>query len=167
MDAKLKKEVRSFTDFIKKEQKSPLIGNSISIVYAAAVIESVINKRFRKYKYSLNHSSFSLLYVLIENGGSMNLSQLNKRLPLSRQAVALTSRNIEKRGLVKREGVSNDLRKIRIHLTEKGLEVMRHIVELPSRRHFMRTLTSPLSEGESNQMTASLLKITNKLLGKK
>ena len=83
MDAKLRKEVRSFTDFIKKEQKSPLIGNSISIVYAAAVIESVINKRFRKYKYSLNHSIF--LIVRTRTGEALNLSQLNKRLPLSRQ----------------------------------------------------------------------------------
>ena len=104
-----------------------------------------------------------MLSMQLENGGSMTIPDLTKKLCLSRQAVALTTRNFEKRGLASREGTKEDLRKMKVTLAEKGIELIRKIGLSDHRKETHSTLMSFVSEKEARQLATTLTKLTNKL----
>ena len=132
-----------------------------AITFAAVTIEAIANRRLKQY--GLNHKGFIMLFMLAENGGCMTIPELTKRLHITRQAVALTSRSFEERGLVAREGTESDLRAIKVELTKKGIELVREIGLSDHRAQIQNVLLSVATEKEAKQLTDILTKVTNKL----
>ena len=81
-----KTEVKSVLNEINQNKNSVYLRANRSIGIVSAAVEAVNNRLLRKY--GLNHTSVTLLYMLVENAGEKYLTDLTKKLCLSRQAVA-------------------------------------------------------------------------------
>ena len=157
----MKGKVKLVHDQISKLTPAAFLKANISIAIVAATFERLTNRRLKNY--NLNHSSFMILYLIVENGGSMNITDITRRLYLTRQAVSLTTRCLEKQGLVSRNGIKGDRRKIRVEITEKGLELVRKIGTSDDRRQIHHVLASILNEDEALQLATTLNLIARKL----
>ena len=157
----LENSVKSVYAEISSQTPEVYLKANTAITFAAVTIETIANRRLKKY--GLNHKGFIMLFMLAENGGCMTIPELTKRLHITRQAVALTSRSFEERGLVTRSGTKSDLRKLRVELTEKGIELVREIGLSDHRAQIQNVLISVASEEEAKQLTDILTKVTTKL----
>jgi len=69
---------------------------------------------------------------------------------------------LEKQGLIERVGAKNDKRKLRIMITEKGLDLMRVVGTSTGRRQMLDVLTSILTAEEAEMLAQILNKISRK-----
>lgn len=161
MTSELENKTKSLCREIHKHTPNVFLKANISIVLAALATETILNRVFRKY--GLNHKAFLLLHILLENGGSMTIPDLTKKLYITRQSVALTTRKLEERGLVSREETREDHRKIKVTLTENGLELVREIGLSEGRKKIHNSLMSFVSEKEAKLLTTILTSVAKEL----
>lgn len=157
----LENRAKSLSREMHKYTPKVFLEANISIVLAALATETILNRAFRKYR--LNHKTFLMLHMLLENGGSMTIPDLTKKLYITRQAVALTTCKLEERGLVSREETREDLRKIKVTLTENGFELVREVGMSEWRKKIHNTLMSFVSEKEAKLLTATLTSVAKEL----
>ena len=161
MTSELENQTKSLCREIYKQTPNVFLKANISIVLAALATETILNKVFKKY--NVNHKAFLMLHMLLENGGSMTIPDLTKRLYITRQAVALTTRKLEERGLVSREETREDRRKIKVKLTENGLEFVREIGLSEWRKKIHNSLMPFVSEKEAKLLTTALTSVAKEL----
>jgi len=159
--SELENQTKSLCREIYKQTPNVFLKANISIVLAALATETILNRVVRNY--GLNHKAFLMLHMLLENGGSMTIPDLTKKLYITRQAVALTTRKLEERGLVSREETREDLRKIKVTLTENGLELVREIGLSKWRKRIHNSLMSFASEKEAKLLTTILTSVAKEL----
>jgi len=159
--SKLENQTVSLCREIYKQTPKEFMRANISIVLAALATETILNRVFSKY--NLNHKAFLLLHVLLENGGTMTLSELTRNLYITRQAVSLNTRKLEKRGLISREETKSDRRSIEVTLTENGLEFIRRIGLSEWRKKVHNSLMSFMNEREAKQLTTILIRVAKDL----
>jgi DNA-binding MarR family transcriptional regulator len=158
----LKSQVKDFRGKLENNTLGTGIEPYSSIGVTICVLEKAINKELRKW--AVNHSELIVLYAMIEYGGSVTLTRLTHKLYFfTRQAIAMTTRALENRGLVSRESVKTDRRKIRIILTEKGFELIKNIILSPERKGFHNSLVHHLNEDELGSLIATLDKMVKGL----
>jgi DNA-binding MarR family transcriptional regulator len=131
------------------------------ITLVAATFERLTDRRLKRY--NINHSGFMILYQILENGSSMNITEITKKLYLTRQAVSLTTRYLEKQELITRNGTKGDRRKIRVEITEKGIDLVRRIGTSEDRRDIHNVLAAIISEDEALKLASTLNLIVTKL----
>lgn len=162
MSIPLKNHIKAFRDELENDTLGTGIEPYSSIGVTVCVIEKAIGKEHRKW--GVSYSELIVLYVLIEYGGAVTLTRLtNKLFFFTRQAIAMTTRALESRGLVSREGVKSDRRKIRILLTENGFELIKKIILSPERKSFHNSLAYYLSEDELGSLVPTLGKVVKGL----
>jgi DNA-binding MarR family transcriptional regulator len=159
--SELENRTKSLCREIYNQTPNVFLKANISIVLAALATETILNRVVRNY--GLNHKAFLMLHMLLENGGSMTISELTKRLYISRQAVALATRKLEERGLVSREETREDGRKIKVTLTENGVELIREVGMSEWRKKIHNTLMSFVSEKEAKLLTTTLTSVAEEL----
>jgi len=159
--SELESRTKSLRREIYKQTPNVFLKANISIVLAALATETILNKVFKKY--SVNHKTFLLLHMLLENGGSMTIPVLTKKLYITRQAVALTTRKLEERGLVSREETREDRRIIKVKLTENGFELVREIGLSEWRKKIHNSFMSFVSEKEAKLLTTILTRVAREL----
>jgi DNA-binding MarR family transcriptional regulator len=133
---------------------------SMAIGIAASIIERKTNSLLKPHH--LNHNGFMCLYLLTSKGGSASLPEITAKTYLTRQAVSSSTRELEKQGLIERIGAKNDKRKLRIVITEKGLDLMRVVGTDAGRRQMLDVLTSVLTSEEAEMLAQILNRITKK-----
>jgi DNA-binding MarR family transcriptional regulator len=146
---------------ISRLTPAPYLSANISIALAASAFERMANKILAKD--DLNHSGFMILYLIVENGGRMNITDITKKLYLTRQAVSSSTRYLEKKGLISRNGNKGDRRKIRVEITEKGLELVERIGTSSDRRQIHNILAPILDEDEASKLAITLNLIARRL----
>jgi DNA-binding MarR family transcriptional regulator len=157
----IKAKRKSVQNQISKLTPAPYLKANISIALVASAFERLANKILAKDE--LNHSGFMILYLIVENGGSMNITEITKKLYLTRQAVSSSTRYLEKKGLISRNGNKGDRRKIRVEITEKGLESVEKIGTSSDRRQIHNVLAPILSADEASKLAVTLNLIARKL----
>ena len=148
-------------DQISKLTPPAFLQANISIGLLAATFERLTDRRLKRY--GLNHSGFMILYLIVENGGSMNVTDITKKLYLTRQSVSVTTRYLEEEGFISRNGIKDDRRKIRVEITEKGLDIIKDIGTSDDRREIHNVLALVLNEEEAKQLASTLKSIAVKL----
>ena len=133
---------------------------SMAIGIAASTIERKANSLLKEHH--LNHNGFMCLYLLTTKGGSAGITEITAKTCLTRQAVSLSTRTLEKQGLIERVGVKSDKRKLRVMITDKGLELIRIIGTSNGRKQMLDVLTSVLSAEEAEMLAQILNKISRK-----
>ena len=161
MDQQLKDEVKALRGELWDRKKTPVTEAHAQIALAAAAIERAVSKQLRKR--GLSHSEFMVLYALVDYGGTVTLSRMTKKLLFTRQAIALTTRGLEKRGLVSRDGVKSDLRKIQVSLTEDGFKFIKGIALSPDRKKLHDALVYSLNEDEVSQLISTMTRVMDNL----
>jgi DNA-binding MarR family transcriptional regulator len=146
---------------ISKVTPAPYLTANISIALVASAFERLANKMLAKD--DLNHNGFMILYLIVENGGHLNITDITKKLYLTRQAVSSSTRYLEKKGFLSRNGNKGDRRKIRVEITEKGLELVGRIGTSHERRQIHNVLAPILDEDEAIKLAATLNLIARKL----
>jgi DNA-binding MarR family transcriptional regulator len=133
---------------------------SMAIGIAASTIERKANSLLKAHH--LNHNGFMCLYLLTTKGGSASMPEITAKTCLTRQAVSSSTRVLERQGLIERVGAKNDKRKLRIVITEKGMELMRVVGTDTGRRQMLDVLTSVLTAEEADMLAQILNKISKK-----
>jgi DNA-binding MarR family transcriptional regulator len=152
-----KAEVKAVLNEINQDKSSVYLRANRNIGIVSAAVEAVNNRLLRKF--GLNHTGVTLLYMLVENGGERYLTDLTKKMCLSRQAVALMTRNLESRGLVAREEAKNDGRKIKIKITAEGLALVRQTGLAQERKKIHGVLESIANAEEAAIIDRVLTKV--------
>lgn len=80
-------------------------------------------------KFGLGKGQPPILKYLSENDGCKQ-SEISKREHVSAATTTVMLQTMEKNGLVKRKSDENDLRIMRVYITEKGLEMQKKCDEL-------------------------------------
>jgi len=150
----------------KNKTSAPSSGNSflnahMAIGVAASTIERKVNSLLKEY--NINHTDFMCLYLLSTRGGSSSIPEITAKTRLTRQAVSLTTRTLEKQGLIQRVGDKNDKRKLRIKLTDKGVDITRTVESSRGRIQMLDALTSILTAEEAEWLAQILNKISKKI----
>lgn len=133
---------------------------SMAIGIAASTLERKANSLLKEH--NLNHNGFMCLYLLTTKGGSASMPEITARTCLTRQAVSSSTRVLERHGLIERVGARNDKRKLRIVITEKGLDLMRVVGTSAGRRQMLDVLVSILTAEEAEMLAQILNKISKK-----
>jgi DNA-binding MarR family transcriptional regulator len=132
----------------------------MAIGIAASISERKANSLLKPHH--LNHNGFMCLFLLTNNGGSASMTEITAKTFLTRQAVSSSTRALEKQGLIERVGAKNDKRKLRIVITDKGLDLIKIVGTETGRRQMMDVLTSVLTVEEAETLTTILNKISRK-----
>ena len=96
----------------------------IKLLRAADSVTTRVHRHHKEEKLTL--SQFGVLEALFHLG-SMVQRDLARKLLVTGGNITMVVDNLEKRNLVIRERDENDRRFINVHLTDKGLEVIRRI----------------------------------------
>lgn len=104
----------------------------------------------------LTISQFGVMEALYHLGPqSQNI--LGEKILKSNSNMTTVIDNLEKRGLVRRERAANDRRKIIVHLTESGMELIQRI--FPQHVKAIQAQFSVLSEQEKRNLSELLKKL--------
>ncbi|QIB64510.1 MarR family winged helix-turn-helix transcriptional regulator [Kineobactrum salinum] len=98
-----------------------------------------------------------LLLQTIRDQGQVTIGQLATDISLSQATVTSILDRLEKRGLVYRERSCTDKRKVHAHLTNAGMEVLKH-APVPLQEQFTREF-GELEEWEQAMIISSLQRI--------
>lgn len=113
---------------------------------------NAINNLHREQGLKL--TSLSLLYDIIERGGSSTQKELADYFPYTKQALTLAVDHLEKEGLVVRDQDQEDRRVKHICITEKGLEMSRQALEI--RHGFYEKMEKVISAAEAETLVELL-----------
>lgn len=91
------------------------------------------------------------------------MPELTQKMFVSRQAIALTIRFFEEKGIVTTSDTKDDHRVKKITLTEKGLELVNEISMSEYRMHVHNIIMSVVNEREATMLTDILDALAIKL----
>jgi DNA-binding MarR family transcriptional regulator len=100
-----------------------------------------------------------LLLQAIRNVEGAVIGQLAEEVSLSQATVTSILDRLEKKGYVERERSTVDKRKVHVHLTEHGIEILRD-APTPLQDHFSKRFND-LQEWEQTMMIASLQRVAH------
>jgi DNA-binding MarR family transcriptional regulator len=106
---------------------------------------------------NISANGASILHELLENDGSMNQKKLTNTMPITKQVLHANLKTLLKQGLIERETIAQDRRKRRIHLTQKGIEVLNS--SLPLMKNFFSTYMDCINENEGKNIITIFTKL--------
>jgi MarR family 2-MHQ and catechol resistance regulon transcriptional repressor len=127
-------EVRALDTFIKLSRASDTIAAHTTLTYASAHLTS---------------SQFGTLETL-HHLGPLCQTDIGKKLLRSSGNITLVIDNLEKRGLVRRERSEGDRRRVSVHLTAEGQELISRL--FPEHARSITRAMSALSPAEQEEL---------------
>jgi len=124
------------------------------------VINAYLDLFFERYA-PLNRTGFWMLQILISYGGSMNQTELAKRVFRSRYTITKTVDMLEANGWVERKAVQGDRRANNVTITEKGLQMIRDSMDAMA--GMSQAAVSSLSVEEQEQLRSINRKLRDHL----
>ena len=161
MATNMTKKIQSIIEEINNVTENSFLNANTSIAIAASIIERQANNNLKRYH--LNHGGFMILYMLMEKGGSANITEITKKLYLTRQAVSSSTRILENQGLIERAGIKSDKRKLKVMITDKGLDLVRTIGVSKNKKEVQNIIGSILTPEEADNLAKTLNQITVRL----
>jgi len=101
----------------KRADKTPL-GILFSILTSFRVIERFLE--IETMKHGTSPTRFAVMSALFRSGGEMTPSEISERVFRAKNSVTSVINTLEKKGAVRRIRSKNDLRSVRIVITDKG-----------------------------------------------
>ena len=106
---------------------------------------------------NLKLTALSLLYDIIQRGGTATQSELSDYFPYTKQAMTLAVNFLEEEELVIRERDEKDRRIKHISITEKGIHTAQEALAI--RRDFYAKMTEIVSPEEMDALIQTLQKL--------
>lgn len=122
----------------------------------------VIQERIRMemIKNKLNLTEFSVLEVLYLNG-KQTIQQIGTSILIASGSMTYVIDKLEQKGLLKRNGCSNDRRVIHVELTEEGVCLMNKM--MPNHRDLVNDMFGFLNDDESQTLVRILEKVSKRV----
>ncbi|MFV9511104.1 MarR family winged helix-turn-helix transcriptional regulator [Tepidibacillus sp. LV47] len=132
------------------------------IEYVLRKISGIIKQKGREIlsEFPITPPQFVALQWLNEEG-DMTIGELSNKMYLAFSTTTDLVDRMEKNGLVERIRDQKDRRVVRIHLLNKGKEIINEVLE--TRRAYLAHILESMSQEEVNQMAISLQQLFKKM----
>ncbi len=131
------------------------------LIFRTAIITDMYVDQYHA-EYDINHRSIAILTTLVRNGGKLPQKSLAKILNRTKQTVASSLANLEKRGYIERKKEKRDRRRVTVWITAEGLKISEECV--PLRGRFYNSFASFVTEEEGQQLNTILSKLCHKMI---
>lgn len=158
-------DIEKLADDIKIQANKLKIDNFLLLVFTADIVNKYINIELAND--NVNRTELNILHVLINRGGSVNSSDIAKRVFRSPHAITRAIDKLEKEGLVMRERIykddhRNDRRMRKVYITKKGIELVKQTI---NRREIVSsTAMSCLNQAQLEELNIILKRLQKHLL---
>lgn len=99
--------------------------------------------------FPITHPQFNAL-IMLHDEGNMTIGALSQKMNLACSTITDLIDRMEKNGVVERVRDERDRRVVRIHLLEKGRQIIEEV--MGTRRKYLAEILSHLSEEEAHQI---------------
>ncbi len=125
-------------------------------------ISAIIKRRGRDIltDFKITPPQFNALLVLRKHG-DMTIGELGEAMYLACSTATDLIDRMERNGLVERVRDTNDRRVIRIHVLDKGEEVLRHV--MIARKNYLQEVLEHASNHQCQQMIESMSLLYDKM----
>jgi len=125
-------------------------------------ISAIIKRRGRDIltDFKITPPQFNALLVLRKNG-DMTIGELGEAMYLACSTATDLIDRMERNGLVERVRDTNDRRVIRIHVLDKGEEVLEHV--MIARKNYLQEVLEHVNNGQCQQMIESMSLLYDKM----
>jgi DNA-binding MarR family transcriptional regulator len=106
--------------------------------------------------FDITPPQFNALLLLAEHG-DMTIGDLGSKMYLASSTATDLIDRMERNGLVERIRDSNDRRVVRLHMLDKGRQMIKEVLE--SRRRYLDNILSAVSDEDKRVLTDSLSSI--------
>jgi len=104
-------------------------------------------------EFEITTPQFNALLLLAEHG-DMTIGDLGSKMYLASSTATDLIDRMERNGLVARERDRNDRRVVRLHMLDKGHQMIKEVLE--NRRRYLSTILSQVSESDIENLKRSL-----------
>jgi len=104
-------------------------------------------------EFEITTPQFNALLLLAEHG-DMTIGDLGSKMYLASSTATDLIDRMERNGLVARERDRNDRRVVRLHMLDKGHQMIKEVLE--NRRRYLSTILSQVSESDIENLKHSL-----------
>ncbi|WP_269792178.1 MarR family transcriptional regulator [Stenotrophomonas sp. Iso1] len=157
---------QKYTALIQEAQRRQLSDvDGIRLCFQTLSLASAIDRDCAALlaPHGLSEGRFVLLFLLDAAGDGLAPNVLAERAGVTRATVTGLLDGLEREALIERTADSTDRRALRIHLTRKGKQVAKKVVD--QHGHWIAGLFGNLSATERRQLTALLDKVASNLTG--
>jgi DNA-binding MarR family transcriptional regulator len=149
----------SLSEEIKAQASDLRDDNLRSLILTADIVEQYVDTML--YREKSNRTEMYILNTLIIHGGSMNPSEIARRVYRSPHAITRAVDKLEQNGYVHRDPIGEDRRTRRVSITHQGLMSVKQ--SLPQRQEVNATVMSCLNQTQLKQLS-SILQLLRKHL---
>ena len=154
-----KNVMKPLSEEIKARANDLKDDNLRSLIITADLVHKYVNTMLLGEE--LNLTEMYILNTLIIHGGSMNPSDIARRVYRSPHAITRAVDILEKMRYVRREAIGEDRRMRKVSITEEGLEIVKQ--NMPQRLQINSTVMSCLNQTQMEQLSV-ILKLLQKNL---
>lgn len=149
--------------FCDEYQKRLLDGNDVTPSMYINDISKIFNTTVARSteRVDISHGYRRILFHLAHNDGLTQL-QLTRFTHLTAPTVSVSLTKMERDGLVRREADENDMRQVRVYLTQKGKEHHDFIINMCQKTE--EKMLNNVSEEEQQELCRIMRKILRNLL---
>jgi MarR family 2-MHQ and catechol resistance regulon transcriptional repressor len=126
--------------------------NLRSLILTADIVEQYVDTLL--YREKSNRTEMYILNTLIIHGGSMNPSEIARRVYRSPHAITRAVDKLELKGFVHREPIGEDRRTRKVSITQEGLKSIKQ--SLPQRQEVNAAVMSCLNQTQLQQLSTIL-----------
>lgn len=159
LDSQKQNELKNYLDaysFVEFSSGKTIINLLKTVELMKTIYYNLFNR------YSTSEPKFFVLLLLSNSKNGMPLSQIGKKLLVSRANITGLIDRMEKEGLVEKKGNPADKRSIKAHLTAKGKRLFEEVKK--PHMEFSEKMTQCLSETEKSQLNFLLEKIQHHIV---
>jgi DNA-binding MarR family transcriptional regulator len=156
-----KPAIKAMAKGLRSQTRNPTVKVFLSYLYTSDIINKFLDGELAHEK--VTRAGFSVLHLLILNGGSMIPTTISKKTARSKYSVTRVVDTLEKLGLVERLSSGGDRRTRRIGITTRGLEAVKNAT-LASREDLCNAIFGTLSEKDLVELDGVLRNVRKNVL---
>jgi DNA-binding MarR family transcriptional regulator len=148
---------------IREEAGKLKVSALLSFLYTSDIINAYIRKYLKENRIPVNQDEINLLNQLVLNHGTMNQTELSRKILRSKYAVSRIIYRLDRQAYITKAPPGIDHRKKEITITKKGLELVKNIAT-EGRSYVSAEIFSLLGQEEIILLKGILKKIRKHLL---
>jgi MarR family 2-MHQ and catechol resistance regulon transcriptional repressor len=142
----------SLSEEIKAQANDLRDDNLRSLILTSDIVQQYVDVMLHRDRF--NRTEMYILNTLIIHGGSMNPSEIARRVYRSPHAITRAVDKLEQKGHVHREPIGEDRRTRKVSITQEGLRAIKQ--SLPRRKQVNNAVMSCLDQTQMEQLSTIL-----------
>ena len=145
----------------KTADKTPL-GTLLSIFSSFEVLERYLEVALRQHDATL--IKFNIMSTLFKNGGEMTPSEIAESVFREKNSITSVINTLEREGVVRREPSTDDLRSVKVIITDKGWKKANRLS--PIAQELSREALACIDKEQLEELVSNMRAIRESLLPK-